>query len=181
MTNNDPRLVLHYTWFTNDSRDMMLQRRRGLLGSYLRDILRSEVRERLGAAYSPVAYHTADMNVHGLGQLHLQVSTDEENKAAVQDLIQSVVATLQNGQIDAERLLRVREPLMKQIIAYRQSNRYWLQGVLSDISWRPERLAWAQTMEADYQGITAAELSELAQEIFSQPAVRYEAQSGPDL
>ena len=172
VSGGEPRSLISYTFFTDDGADMADNRRRGMLASYIRDYLRTELRERLGAAYSQGAFHNGSLTHEGMGFLQCRMSVGLGHEGVVADMMNELIADLAAGKIDEQRFQLVREPLLKQVRQYRLGNGYWLQSVLSDAPSRPERLKWAEQMEGDYAAITVADLSALAKAIFQNKALK---------
>ncbi len=61
-----------------------------------------------------------------------------------------------------DELTRAREPILTGIRESLRNNGYWGAAVLARAQEKPEVLDWARSRVADFEGITAAELSTLA-------------------
>jgi zinc protease len=76
--------------------------------------------------------------------------------------IRAVAASLSSAGVTPDELKRAREPLLTEIRTSERSNAYWLGAVLAAAQEHPERLDWARTRRADFEGATKAELDVLA-------------------
>jgi zinc protease len=147
---------------TEDQWDIRRTRRLNLLAQVFEDRLREQVREKLGASYSPAVHSWASRAYpgHGLISAFVQVSPDQvETVVAV---VSGIAADLAGRGIDADAWMRSREPTLTGIKDLLQSNAYWLNTVLAG-AWRhPRQLDWSRTILADHGDIRPEELSALA-------------------
>jgi len=146
-----------------DGIDPARRHRLNLLNTVVNDRLRVEVRERLGAAYSPRSSVSANTVHPGVGSLMMQAMADP---AKVDALIEACLATgdaLAKEGVTAGELDRLREPLLRQLRDARRRNGYWM-NVLAEAQQRPESLDEARDLDAALRAIEATELSDLANE-----------------
>jgi zinc protease len=61
-----------------------------------------------------------------------------------------------------EELDRSKKPVLTQLRESARTNQYWIGNVLNRAQEKPEVLDWCRSRYADNEGITPAELSELA-------------------
>jgi zinc protease len=142
-------------------------RHRGLnlLSGVLKERLREEIRENLGAAYSPFSYYWAYPLWSEWGGIMAGVSLAPDQVELVGKNLLSLARDLGDGALDGELLERVRGPLLNSLVTRQQDNRYWLYGVLDgSVRW-PEQRNWARTLLEDYKAWTDADLRELAREV----------------
>ena len=156
-------LVLVY-WPTTDSHDIRRTRRLGLLSDVFEDRLRKVVREKLGAAYSPSAASAASDTYPGYGLFSATVEVDPAQTAVVQEAILAIAEELRAGGVNDDELQRTREPVLTSIRESWRQNGYWLGSVLSHAQEKPQYLDYARHRQADFEAVTAAELSALAAE-----------------
>lgn len=147
---------------TTDFWDIQLTRRLNLLAEIISEKLRVRVREKLGAAYSPYAYHLASRAYPGYGLFYAFVSVAPGQAGAVVEEVKQIAAQVASRGVTADEMRRAVEPTLAHIKDLRQSNIYWLNSVLVDSSQHPEQLSWARTIESDYAAITAEEVNALA-------------------
>jgi zinc protease len=147
---------------TDDMWDIRRTRRLNLLAEVFSDRLREQVRERLGASYSPFAHHWPSRAYPGYGLLSAVVQVDPGQIDIVEKEIDSILADLAANGVGADEFARIREPALTGIKDLRRENTYWRDSVLSG-AWRhPEQLDWSRNIRQDYAAVTAAELSALA-------------------
>lgn len=150
------------SYATDDMWDIRRTRRLNLLAQVFSDRLREQVRERLGASYSPFAYHWPSRAYPGYGVLSAVVQVDPAQIGMVQEEIDRIAADLAAGGVQDDEFARIREPALTGIKDLRRENTYWRDSVLSG-AWRhPEQFDWSRDIYQDHAAITAAELSDLA-------------------
>ena len=157
-----PKAVAALYWPTGDMLDIQRTRRLSLLAAILDDRLRVKVREELGETYSPACYHVANDTFTGYGYMTAMIECKPEQADALAKLVTEIAAKLAGGPISQDEFERAQKPLLSQLEQMRRDNRYWSQNVVRNCQEHPERLDWARSMMSDFQGITLAELQELA-------------------
>jgi len=163
--------VVRVAFATDDFWDIMQTRRLSLLAQVFSERLRKQVREKLGASYSPYVYNDASLACKEYGVMQAVVNTDSSSFDLVVTQVKKIAADLcENGVTEAELEL-VKAPVMNQLQVLRQDNKYWLGSVLSDVFRHPEKLDWANTLVSGYGSITAAQLSTLARRYLKNEAV----------
>ncbi len=131
------------------------------LGEVVRDRLRLEVRERLGAAYSPGANVQGSRTYPGFGMLMLQAMAEPDKTDALKQAFLSVTDALAEKGVTQEEVERLREPLLKGLRDAQRQNGYWLSG-LSELQRRPASLDELRGRQASLEKMDAAALSALA-------------------
>ncbi len=147
-------------WPTADQYDVGQARRLSLLGGVFAELLREEVREKLGDAYSPTAGAMSGDDWAGEGRLLAIIGCKVERVDAVRDACLAIAARLREG-VDPAVLERVRTPNLKQIADRRRNNGWWL-GILARAHEQPFRLQWQAQLAADIAAATPDELTALA-------------------
>jgi len=147
---------------TDDFWDIGRTRRLSILSEIFSERLRVQVREKLGAAYSPYAYHRAYRAYDGYGMLLCMLLVDPRHVDSIAEKVEQIGSGLAAQGIHPDELRRALDPTLVQIKDMRQSNRYWLNSVLIGASRHPEQIDWARTIERDYAAITAAEITSMA-------------------
>ncbi len=156
-----PVAALRLTWPTTDHRDVRVVRRLSFLAAAFDDRLREELRERLGEAYSPVAWNASSDTWAGVGRLTVEASVAPAKAAEAEAAIRAVASELHQRGVSADLLARIAAPRIKNVEAMRQGNAYWLT-VVDRSHWQPFRLAWATSLPDDLAGITTEDLAALA-------------------
>lgn len=145
-----------------DGLDTYTRRCATLLGSVVNDRLRLEVREKLGAAYSPGA-GTQLSSVHpGVGLLMIQAMADPDKVETLVEACLGVARSLAEQGVTDEEVARLKEPLLKQRRDAKRQNGFWL-GFLVEATRKPHQLDDLRSADAFYEGHTAADLTPLAQ------------------
>lgn len=149
---------------TGDFWDIQRTRRLNVLAEVFSERLRVTIREKLGASYSPYAYHRAYRAYAGYGLLQAVLLVDPGQTEAIIAETKSIAKALATQGIGPDELKRALDPTLAQIKDMRQSNPYWINSVLTGSSRHAEQLDWARTIEADYARITVEQLNSLARE-----------------
>lgn len=144
-----------------DGIDVERLRQLEFLGEVVNDRLRLEVRERLGAAYSPGADVQASRTYPGFGMLMLQAMAEPERAAALEEACLAVTDALAEKGVTEEEVARLREPMLKGLRDAQRQNGYWLAG-LSEVARRPASLDELRGRLASLEAIDAAGLNALA-------------------
>lgn len=149
---------------TADFWDIGRTRRLNVLAELLSERLRVRIREKLGAAYSPYAYHHAYRAYQGYGLMQAVFLVDPKQADAIVTETKTIVDAITSQGISEDELRRALDPTLTQIKDLRQSNAYWINSVLVGSTRHPEQLAWARSVEADYAAISVAEINTLAKQ-----------------
>ncbi len=150
-------------WKTEGFRNnTKLVRRLNILSEIMSDRLRKEVREKLGAAYSPNAAPDGSEGLEGFGYLISESVCKPEDTKRLADVASTLAAELAEKGTDDDELDRARKPIIAQIEKSKRDNSYWLGTVLSQSQETPERLELIRGRDADVASITPKELSAIA-------------------
>lgn len=134
------------------------QRALELLQAVLQERIRDEVREALGAAYSPrVSLRFEDGGDDGV--LSVDVVTSPADVTRVREAIRRVVGEVAAGQISQAELDDARTPILARIADNRATTGWWY-GVLSGSAREPQKLRDAMDWEGDYRSMTLDELKQ---------------------
>ena len=155
------KAAIRLTWPTTDHRDVRAVRRLAALADVFGERLRTDLRERLGEAYSPGAYHVASETFAGIGQFRVVASVAPDKAAEAEVVIRAIAQDLHDRGVAEDLLARVLTPRVKSVEAMRQRDSYWLT-VADRSHTQPFRLAWASELPTDLAAITVADLNELA-------------------
>jgi len=146
-----------------DAIDVERARRFDFLGEVVRDRLRLEIREKLGAAYSPTAVLQQSRVLPGVGLLIVQALTEPDHADELQGQVFAVTDALAKDGVAQEEVDRLREPLLNSLRDARRQNGWWL-GVLAEAQRRPASLDEVRGQVASFEAIEAEALTELARE-----------------
>jgi len=137
-------------------------RRLNVLADILGDRLREEIREKLGASYSPGAGVGGSDVLDGMGFLMTQSIGKPEDLPLLLDSMTSLAAKLAVEGATQDELDRSLKPLLSQLEKTKRDNGYWLDTVMSRCQEDPQRLDLARNRDQDYASITLGEINALA-------------------
>ena len=175
------RGLIKCVWPTDDATSVTRNRRLNQLSRVVSELLRKEIREKFADAYSPYAVNRSSMQFEGHGLFVLNVGVSPERVDEVEMMLKNIVKGLLRDGISDDVFERVMTPTIKSLPAYRSGNSYWMHSVVSRSQSQPQRLSWAENMEADYQAMTKDELMKLAQKhLTAEPLVIIVKSNGLD-
>ncbi len=130
------------------------ERRRELsfLGQVVQDRLRLDVRERLGAAYSPFASSAPNRVFPGVGTLTMGAAVEPDKVETLVAAFRAVARELCDNGVTAEEVTRLAEPALAQIRDARRRNGFW-SSLLRYAQERPESLDELRGLEDWYRSI----------------------------
>ena len=161
-----PKSLVFIVYPMTDGIDTANRRSMSMLEAVLSDRLRLEVRERLGAAYSPGAGSEFSMVYPGDGIIYIQAMSDPDK---VETLVEACLATadaLAKDGASNEEVERLREPIVNQLRDSRRTNSFWL-GAIAESHWRPASLNDVRSVKEFYSTVSAEQISPLAAKYFS--------------
>ena len=160
-TNIDKSFIL-VAWPTEDFWDISRTRRLHVLDAVLNDRMRMEIREKLGAAYSPVVYNRSSRVDPGYGVMQAYMVVDPALAGEIVEKMIEVGRDLAEQGVSEKELSRSLKPIQTSIRDMLRTNPYWLGSVLAMSSVHPEQLHWPLTIEQDFSSISVEEISSLA-------------------
>ena len=137
-------------------------RRLNLLGDIYGDRLREEIREKLGASYSPNAGASGSDALEGVGYIIGQSIGKPEDLELLLKTMRDLADSFANTGATADELDRALKPTLGQLEKSLRDNNYWLGTVMSQSQSDPKRLDLGRGRDADYRSITLAEINALA-------------------
>jgi zinc protease len=137
-------------------------RRLNLLAEILGDRLREEIREKLGASYSPNAGATGSDAFEGIGYVIGESIGKPEDLEKLLNTMREQADNLATHGATADELDRALKPTLGMLKKSLRDNGYWLNTVMSQSQADPKRLELARTRDADYKSITLTEINSLA-------------------
>jgi len=167
-----PRSLLFVALPTTDGRVALQRRQLSLLSLVVSDRLRVEVREKLGAAYSPQAGSQADDVFPGLGFTVVQAFGAPGTETKLLESCLGVTDSLAKDGVTADELERQREPVLAKVRDQMRENSFWRE-VVDNCQSRPQVLDELRALESDYRGITTEQLSGLAKTYFPRERASY--------
>ncbi|MFK5956821.1 MAG: insulinase family protein [Planctomycetota bacterium] len=159
----DQKATLMMLFPTTDGMVAANRRNLSFLGSIVNDRLRLEVRERLGAAYSPGAGAESSQIYHGLGGLLIRANGDPSKVDELVQACRGVAQSLATDGVTQEEVDRLSGPLLNQLRDAQRTNGYWL-STLGNAQSRPESLDELRVLVKFYENLSVKDLSALAAE-----------------
>ncbi len=160
-----PQAIVTVNWpiksLRNNQKEM---RRMNILAEVLSDRMREEIREKLGASYSPNAGVDGSEAQERFAYLSAMSVGKPEDIEKLATVIRTVGETIGKEGITQDKLDRALKPTLKTLEKSRRDNTYWLGNVLSRSQEKPETLDFARNRDADYSSITVEEINALAKQ-----------------
>ena len=156
----DQGMALVY-WPTTDARDPRREMRLRLLSEVVQLLVTEQLRETLGATYSPRA--TSDMSsvFAGFGQLSVSSTAEPGKIDQIYSAIDVIAASLAAKPPSADLITRARNPMLEGIERNRRDNGWWL-GLIDEAQSLPTDLKNAREAAAILKSITAQDLQAAA-------------------
>jgi zinc protease len=153
-------------WSTTDGKDSRTAAKLDLLSSIIDLLATEELREKLGATYSPQAGSNASDILPGYGYLSLVSTVDPKQMDIVFTAVDGIAATLAKAPPTEDIMNRARNPRLERIIRARRENGRWL-ALLDEAQSSPKDLDDYRNAEATLKAITPADIQALAKQYMS--------------
>lgn len=137
-------------------------RRYNILADIYGNRLREEIREKLGASYSPNAGASGSDALDGFGYLVGQSVGKPEDMEMILKTMRDIAHELSEKGADEDELDRALKPVLGQLDKTLRENTYWIGTVMSQSQADPGRLDLARNRDKDYRSITLKEINALA-------------------
>jgi len=158
---NVPKAMVVVAFGTTDGRDAATRRGLGFLADIVSDRLRVEVREKLGASYSPGAGQETSLVYPGNGRLMMQALGEPAHAQELADACLAVAEKLATDGVTEEEVERLRPELLAKLRDQLRLNAFWFDVLGGLHTGRPVRDD-LKTMISSRKEMTAAQLGELA-------------------
>lgn len=156
----DQALALAY-WPTDDDADATEEVKVEMLSQVMGLMLLEEIREKLGATYSPSSSSSMSSVYKDYGVFGTSVIVEPGRADEVFAAVDTIAAQLRDKPIDADILVRARTPILENIVKSRRENGYWL-GLAGRAQSESARLDRTRNVEARYKAVTAADIQAMA-------------------
>lgn len=156
----DQALAMAY-WPTDDDADPVEEARVDLLSDVMGLMLLEEIREKLGATYSPSASSSLSSVYTDYGVFGTSVIVEPGRADEVFAAVDRIAGELRTTPVDADLLDRARAPILERIAKNRRENAWWL-GVAGRAQSEADRLDRVRALEATVRAITPADLQAMA-------------------
>lgn len=158
-----PKAFVMIAYPATDGRDASMRRRLHFLGSVLMDRLRVQVREKLGAAYSPSAGVRVSETTPRDGWLGIQAMAEPDKAEELVEACLAVADEMATKGLTQEEINRQRNPVQAEIRERLRTNSYWLQA-LSDLHAGKDACADMRSYPTFVDTIGLGDLEPLARE-----------------
>jgi zinc protease len=163
-------VTLVWPLFVADPSTRREQRALGLVSTLLREQVRDEVREVLGASYSPSTGISLP-DAADQGALTVTVATSPQQTETVREAVRRVVERLvAEGGVTQADLDAARTPILDRVDDNRRTNSWWF-GVMNGSAAEPQGVIDALAWPEDYRTLTVAEVQAAATRWLSKPPI----------
>lgn len=160
-----PQGIASVLWKTKGLRKNIKETRRlNVLADILGDRLREEIREKLGASYSPNAGVDGSAALNDYGVVAAMSIGKPEDVTKLAEVTQTIGSDLSKKGASQDEFERAITPMRTEIQKSFRENSYWLGTVLSNSQRDPETLDRARDREKDYQTMSLEEVNALAKQ-----------------
>jgi zinc protease len=162
-----PQGIATVYWKTEGMRGHTTEvRRLNVLADIYGDRLRKEIREKLGASYSPDAGVGGSDALSGFGYLVGQSVGKPEDIERLGTVMRELAYKLSLEGASEDEFERAKKPMLLNIEKTLRDNSFWLGTVMSQCQEDPKRLDLSRNRESDYKSITLKEVNALAKKYF---------------
>jgi zinc protease len=163
-----PQAAATAVWKTDGMRGNIPEvRRLNVLSEIYGDRLREEIREKLGASYSPNAAVGGSDALEGMGYLIGQSIGKPDDIPLLLTTMETIAKELSEKGATQDELNRALAPTLSNLEKTLRDNSYWLSTVLSQSQSDPEKLELARSRDKDYRSITLKQINALAKKYYA--------------
>ena len=156
-------------WPATDNKDQKSDTTRNLTSNVMRLLLLDEVREKLGATYSPSANSYAADDYAGYGYLSASVIAAPDKMDIISAAIKKVTKEMRDAPVSDDVLLRARKPILEAIEKSERENGAWL-GLANIAQSEPEKLDRRRKRKAILEAVTVTDIQTAAKQYLSDDA-----------
>jgi zinc protease len=157
-----PKGIVVVAYSTDDIWDISRTRRLNMLASVFSEQMRERIREKLGAAYSPMASNDPSKAYPGYGTFKAFISVNPEQAEMVAQEVKAISSDMIQKGISKDELQRAVDPMLTSIKDMRRKNSYWLSIVLRGSKEHPQQIEWSKTILNDVASITTDDILAMA-------------------
>jgi zinc protease len=153
--------IVRMSWPTEDDTDFDAVMKLELLQRVVDVELTDSLREQLGQTYSPGVSAAESRTWHGYGTFNVLASVATSQVEAARKAMLATIARLTTQPVDADTLLRARQPLLEAYDNALKTNAGWM-NLAAQAQSEPDRLERFTEGKAKAEAITPADLQALA-------------------
>ena len=157
-----PKGLVTVAYPTEDLWNISRTRRLSVLANIVSDMLREQIREKLGSAYSTFAFNRSSRTYPGYGVFQAMVYINPEEADFLVKEVKQISSNIAADGATQDELNRAIAPTLTSIKEMMRKNNYWLNTVLTGSKKYPQQLDWNRTILKDYASITKEEVSNMA-------------------
>lgn len=163
-----PQAIATAIWQTKGLRGNTSEfRRLNILAAIYDDRLREQIREKLGASYSPNAGASGSEALMNHGYLLGQSAGKPSDMPLLLETMEAIATELAENGATQDELDRALAPALSSLEKSLRDNSYWLTTVLSQSQADPSKIDLARSRQEDYRSIQLSEINQLAKQYFS--------------
>lgn len=144
-------------WPTTDDKDAKLEATLDVLSEVMGLMMLEELREKLGATYSPNASSFMSGSFKGYGFFSATSSTEPQTMDTVFTSIDKIAASLGKVPVSEDMLKRARAPMLERLMRRKRENGYWL-GIADEAQTDLKGLDDVRKMQSQLESITVRDL-----------------------
>jgi zinc protease len=163
------QLAWRRVWTTTDDSDQKQAQGMDLLARIVTVRLIDELREKLGATYGGGASSNMSEVYTGRGSFAIATSGAPKDLAAIEGVVDAIIAEVTAKPVDADLFERARKPVLESYADWRRQNGTWI-GIAAEAQTNPERLERFRRSEALFKSITPDYVWGLAKKWLGKPA-----------
>jgi zinc protease len=150
-------------WPATDNKDQKSETIRNMASNVMRLLLLDEVREKLGATYSPNANSYAADDYAGYGYISTSVIAAPDKMDIISAAIKKVTKEMRDAPVSEDLLLRARKPLLEGIEKSERENGSWL-AITNVAQSEPAKLDRRRQRKALLEAVTIADIQAAARQ-----------------
>ncbi len=168
----DDQGAIYAYWPTTDSKDQKSAIIRTLTSEVFGSLLLDEVREKLGATYSPRSSSFASDTYDGYGYFNTRIVAEPAKMAIVMKAIRDITKTMRDAPVSDDIILRARQPMIEQLEKSDRENGAWL-GLVNVAQSQPDKLDRRRARMALLNAVSAADIQKAAKAISDRRCADY--------
>ena len=164
----DQGMVLAY-WPTSDDSDQKSTVTREVADEVFGLLLLDEIREKLGATYSPSTSSSASSTYKNYGFIAANIVSEPAKMDIISKAVKDITKQLRDGPVADDVLLRARKPLLEQFDKAQRENGSWI-GLTRAAQSKPERLDRWRKYKGLLEAVTVADVQAVAKQYLTNEA-----------